>query len=180
MSNIEILVEHGSKELFKIFRDTSIGILDLRTADCVSQTSDILPTLRKLEKLHLWGSYTGHFAIQLLASLHCISLQTGECSCEWLCNLLINLSALNHPVECKLWHFVVHSREEDCGNDSNKHLTDLRSKLLSCDMNKIEILVKNGSKELFEILFDTNIRIRVLRTADYVFQTSEIRRTRTK
>ncbi|KAH3747696.1 hypothetical protein DPMN_182125 [Dreissena polymorpha] len=36
MSNIEIMVKYGSKELFEILRDTSIGILCLRTADDAS------------------------------------------------------------------------------------------------------------------------------------------------
>ncbi|KAH3753257.1 hypothetical protein DPMN_187892 [Dreissena polymorpha] len=55
MSNIEILVNNVSKELFEIFRDTSIGILDLRTADSVSQTSSIIPTLIKLKKASIMG-----------------------------------------------------------------------------------------------------------------------------
>ncbi|KAH3753243.1 hypothetical protein DPMN_187877 [Dreissena polymorpha] len=169
MSNIEILVDSGGKELFEIIRDTSIGTLDLITADCASQTSDILPTLSKLEKLLLWGTYMGRCDLQLPVSLHCISLQTGECSAEWLCGLLIKLSALDHPVECKLLDFVVHSREEDCGTDSNKHVIDLLSKLLSCDMHKIVISVKTGSEELFEILCGTNIRIRILPTVENDF-----------
>ena len=49
-SNDKIVVQNGSDELFEIFRDTSKGILSLRNADCVLQTSDILPTLSKLEK----------------------------------------------------------------------------------------------------------------------------------
>ncbi|KAH3753258.1 hypothetical protein DPMN_187893 [Dreissena polymorpha] len=93
MSNIEIYVNNGNKELFEIFRDTSIGILDLRTADCILHASDILHTLCKLEMLVFNGSFTGHFATQLPASLNCISLQTGECSSEWLYSLLINLCA---------------------------------------------------------------------------------------
>ncbi|KAH3753208.1 hypothetical protein DPMN_187842 [Dreissena polymorpha] len=35
MSYIEICVIYGNKELFETFRDTSIGILDLQTADCI-------------------------------------------------------------------------------------------------------------------------------------------------
>ncbi|KAH3770861.1 hypothetical protein DPMN_172158 [Dreissena polymorpha] len=107
MSNIEILVENGSKGLFEIFRDTSIKILGLRNDDCVSQTLDILPTLIKLEKILLYGTYFGDCALQLPASLQCISLQTGECSSEWLYSLLIKLSALGHPVECELLNCVV-------------------------------------------------------------------------
>ncbi|KAH3770904.1 hypothetical protein DPMN_172202 [Dreissena polymorpha] len=180
MSNIEILVKNGIKELFEIFRDTSIRILNLRNAGCVSHTSDILPTLSKLEELQLWGTYTGHCDLQLPASLHCISLQTGECSSEWLCSLLIKLSELDHPVECELWDFVVQSRGEDCGTDSNIPLSDLRSKLLSCDMSNIEILVHNGIKELFEIFRDTSIGILDVINADCVLQTSEILPTLSK
>ncbi|KAH3750297.1 hypothetical protein DPMN_184817 [Dreissena polymorpha] len=180
MSNIEILVTNGIKELFEIFRDTSIGILDLRNADCVSHTSDILPTLSKLKELYLWETYTGHCDLQLPASLHCISLQTGECSYEWLCGLLIKLSELDHHVECVLWNFVVQSRGEDCGTDSTIHVSDVRSKLLSCDMSNIKILVRNGIKELFEIFRDTSIRILHLGNADCVSHTSDILPTLSK
>ncbi|KAH3699484.1 hypothetical protein DPMN_074440 [Dreissena polymorpha] len=76
MSKSELIVNTGSKELFAIFRETSIGILSLRNADCVLQSSDILPTLSKLDKLYLRGTYTGHCALKLPASLQCISLQT--------------------------------------------------------------------------------------------------------
>ncbi|KAH3753211.1 hypothetical protein DPMN_187845 [Dreissena polymorpha] len=174
MSNIEILVLNGSNELFEIFRDTSIGILDLRTADCASLTSDILSTLIKLEKLYLWGTFMGRCDLQMSSSLNCISLQTGECTSEWLCSLLIKLSALGHHIECELWNFELQSHEEDCDSDSNIHECDLRSKLLACDMSYIEILVKNGSNKLFEIFRDTSIGILDLRTADCVSLTSDI------
>ncbi|KAH3753116.1 hypothetical protein DPMN_187746 [Dreissena polymorpha] len=174
MSNIEILVKNGSNELFEIFRDTSIGMLDLRTADCVSLTSDILPTLNKLEKLDLWGTFMGRCDLQMPSSLNCISLQTGECTSEWLCSLLIKLCALDHHIKCELWNFVVQSRGEDSDADSNIHECDLRSKLLACDMSNIEISVKNGSNELFEIFRDTSIGILDLRTADCVSLTSDI------
>ncbi|KAH3753212.1 hypothetical protein DPMN_187846 [Dreissena polymorpha] len=142
MSYIEILVDSGSKELFEIFLDTSIGILTLSTADCVSLTSDILPTLIKLEKLYVWGTFMGRCDLQMPSSLNCISLKTGECTSEWLCSLLIKLCALDHNIECELWNFVVQLRGEDSDADSNKHECDLRSKLLACDMSNIEILVK--------------------------------------
>ncbi|XP_052235700.1 uncharacterized protein LOC127847676 [Dreissena polymorpha] len=180
MSNIKILVKKGIKELFEIFRDTSIGILDLRNADCASHTSDILPTLSKLKKLYLWGTYTGHCDLQLPASLHRVSLETGECSSEWLCSLLIKLSEFDHHVECELWNFVVQSRGEDCGTDSTIHVSDVRSKLLSCDMSNIKILVKNGIKELFEIFRDTRIGILDLRNADCASHTSDILPTLSK
>ncbi|KAH3753225.1 hypothetical protein DPMN_187859 [Dreissena polymorpha] len=97
-------------ELIEIFRDTSIGILDLRTADSVSLTTEILPTLSKLKKLLLCGTYMGQCDLQMPVSLHCISLQTGECSSEWLCSLLIKLCELGHHNKCELWSFVVRSR----------------------------------------------------------------------
>ncbi|KAH3770902.1 hypothetical protein DPMN_172200 [Dreissena polymorpha] len=158
MSNIEIFVKNGIKELFEIFRDTSIGILNLRNADCVSHTSDILPTLSKID-ITLHGIYTGHCALQLPASLNCIRLLTGECSSEWLCSLLIKLSELDHTVKCLLWDIVVQSDGVDCGADSNAHVSNLRSKLLSCDMSNIVIVVKKGRKELCEIFRDTSIRV---------------------
>ncbi|KAH3709119.1 hypothetical protein DPMN_068580 [Dreissena polymorpha] len=66
-SNIENLVKKSSMELFEIFRDSSIGILDLRTADCVLLASGILHTLNKLTKLYLWGTYTGRCDLRLPA-----------------------------------------------------------------------------------------------------------------
>ncbi|KAH3753252.1 hypothetical protein DPMN_187887 [Dreissena polymorpha] len=174
MSNIEILIDSGSNELFEIFRDTSIGILDLRSADCVSLTSDILPTLIKLEKLYLCGTFMGRCDLQMPSLLNFISLERGECSSKWLCSLLIKLSALGHLVKCELWNFVLQSHEEDSDADSNIHECDLRSKLLACNMSNIEILVKDGSNELFEIFRDTSIGILDLRTADCVSLTSDI------
>ncbi|KAH3796556.1 hypothetical protein DPMN_150125 [Dreissena polymorpha] len=79
MSNIEILVKNGSAQLFELLRDTSIGILVLRTADCASLASEILHTLNKLTKLYLWGTYTGRCELKLPASLQCISLQEVKC-----------------------------------------------------------------------------------------------------
>ncbi|KAH3699476.1 hypothetical protein DPMN_074432 [Dreissena polymorpha] len=128
MPNVEILVENGSKELFEIFRDTGIWILDLGTADCVSHTSDILPTLSKLEKLYLRGIYTGHCALQLLPLLHCVSLVTCECSSVRLCSLLI--SELDNHVKCELWDFVLRSVKKTCDAVLNIYVSDVRSELL--------------------------------------------------
>ncbi|KAH3693604.1 hypothetical protein DPMN_081041 [Dreissena polymorpha] len=159
MSNIEILVKNGIEELFEIFRDTSIGILDLINDDCVSHTSDILPTLSKLKELYLWGTYTGHCALQLPASLKCIMLLICKCSSEWLCSLLIKLSELDYPVDIVLLDIVVQSDGVDCDAHSNIRASDLRSKLVSRDMSNILICVGNGSKELCEIFRDTSIRV---------------------
>ncbi|KAH3747695.1 hypothetical protein DPMN_182124 [Dreissena polymorpha] len=159
LSNIEILVKNGSTELFEILRDTSIGILDIRTADSASLASKILHTLNKLTKLYLWGTYTGRCDLKLPASLQCISLQECECSSEWLCSLLITLSSFEHPVTCELWDVILQYSGDTLGDERHTHVSDLRSEILSNDMSNIEIMVKRGSKELFEILRDTSIRI---------------------
>ncbi|KAH3792402.1 hypothetical protein DPMN_145898 [Dreissena polymorpha] len=180
LSNIEILVENGSKELFELLRDTSIGILTLGTAECASLASEILHTLNKLTKLYLWGTYTGTCDLRLPASLQCISLQKGERSSEWLCSLLITLSSLDHPVECELWDVVLQLSEDIRGDEAHTHISDLRSEILSNDLSNIEILVENGSKELFELLRDTSIGILDLRTADCASLASEILHTLNK
>ncbi|KAH3715102.1 hypothetical protein DPMN_057808 [Dreissena polymorpha] len=180
MSNIKILVKTGSKELFEILRDTSIGILNLRTAESASLASEILHTLNKLTKLYLWGTYTGRCDLKMPASLRCISLKCVECSSEWLCSLWITLSSLDHHVKCELWDVVLKSNEEASGNESHSYLLDLRSELLAHDMSDIKILVKTGSKELFEILRDTSIGILNLLTADSASLASEIIHTLNK
>ncbi|XP_052222411.1 uncharacterized protein LOC127838614 isoform X1 [Dreissena polymorpha] len=180
LSNIEILVKNGSKELFELLRDTSIGILKLRTANCASLASEILHTLNKLTKLYLWGTYTGRCDLRLPASLQCISLQEGECSSEWLCSLLISLSSLDHPVECELWDVVLQLSEDIRGDEAHTHISDLRSQILSHDLSNIEILMNNGSKELFELLRDTSIGILDLRTANCASLASEILHTLNK
>ncbi|KAH3796362.1 hypothetical protein DPMN_149930 [Dreissena polymorpha] len=174
MSNIELLVENGSKELFELLRDTSIGILKLRTADCASLASEILHTLNRLTKLYLWGTYSGRCDLKLPASLQCISLMEGGCSSEWLCSLLITLSSLDHPVKCWLLKFVLQSSEENRGDVSHTHISDLRSQILSHNMSNIELLVENGSQELFELLRDTSIGILNLKTAFCASLASEI------
>ncbi|KAH3792473.1 hypothetical protein DPMN_145970 [Dreissena polymorpha] len=180
LSNIEILVKHGSKELFELLRDTSIGILNLRTTDCTSLASEILHTLNKLTKLYLRGTYTGRCDLRMPASLQCISLQEGDCSSEWLCNLLIALSSLDHPVKCELWDVVLQVSEDIRGDEAHTHISDLRSQILSHDLSNIEILVENDSKELFELLRDTSIGILYLRTANCASLASEILHTLNK
>ncbi|XP_052218473.1 uncharacterized protein LOC127836083 isoform X2 [Dreissena polymorpha] len=175
-------VTTGSKELFEILRDTviNIGILDLRTADSASLASEILHTLNKLTTLYLWGTYTGRCDLKMPASLQCISLQSVECSSEWLCSLWITLSSLDHQVECELWDVVLKSNEEARGNESHSYLLDMRSELLAHDMSNIEIFVKTGSKKLFEILRDASIGILNLKTADCASLASEILHTLNK
>ncbi|KAH3803161.1 hypothetical protein DPMN_156862 [Dreissena polymorpha] len=65
MSNMQILVKTDSKELFEILRDTSIGILDLITADSASLASEIFHTLNRLTKLYLRATYTGRCDLKL-------------------------------------------------------------------------------------------------------------------
>ncbi|KAH3811093.1 hypothetical protein DPMN_139496 [Dreissena polymorpha] len=174
MSEIEVVVENGSVELFEIFRGTTIEILTLTTAECASLASKILYTLKKLTKLYLWGTYSERCTLQLPATLQCISLQTVECSAEWLCSLLIALSSLDHSVECELYDVVLQPCEDATGDDSHVHVSDLRSEILSCDMSLIEIYVNNGSVELFEIFRGTNIGILNLKTAECAFFASKI------
>ncbi|XP_052220035.1 uncharacterized protein LOC127837163 [Dreissena polymorpha] len=182
MSNIEILVNNGSKELFELLRDTSIGILDLGTADCASLASEILHTLNKLTKLYLWGTYTGRCDLRLPASLQCICLVDVKCSSEWLCSLLITLSSLDHPVECVLWDVAWQSSKEargkksqcstnvkaDVNDSSNTNVSDLHTQMLSCDMSNIELRVLKFQKELFEMLRGTSIRSVQLQAFDDV------------
>ncbi|KAH3811180.1 hypothetical protein DPMN_139586 [Dreissena polymorpha] len=166
MSNMTIVVENCSVELFEILRDTNIGTLNLFTADCVSLASKILYTPKKLKKLILWGTYSERCTLQLPATLQCISLDKVECSAEWLCSLLIELSSLDQSVECELWDVVLQPCEDECGGDYQTHVSDLRSEMVSLDMSQTTILVKNGSSELFEIFRGTNIGILTLKSAD--------------
>ncbi|KAH3811279.1 hypothetical protein DPMN_139688 [Dreissena polymorpha] len=174
MSLIEIYLKNGSVELFEIFRGTTIGILNLETAECASLASKILYTLKKLTKLYLWGTYSERCTLQLPATLQCISLQTVECSAEWLCSLLIALSSLDHSVECELWDVVLQPCEDECGDDSHVHVSDLRSEILSCDMSLIKMYLDNGNVELFEIFRGTNLGILMLTTAECASLASKI------
>ncbi|KAH3811218.1 hypothetical protein DPMN_139625 [Dreissena polymorpha] len=166
MSHMTISVINGSVELFEILRDTSIGILDLKTADCASSASKILYNLKQLTTLYLWGTYSGRCTLQLPDTLQCISLQEVECSAEGLCSLLIALSSLAHSVQCEMYDVLLQSFEYSCGGESQTRVSYLRSKILALDMKHMTILVKNGSVELFEILRDTSLRILDLKHAE--------------
>ncbi|KAH3800579.1 hypothetical protein DPMN_154213 [Dreissena polymorpha] len=174
MSNITIVVEADSIELFEMLRDTSIGILDLQTSERVLQASNIIHTLHKLETLELSGNYMSRCNFQLPDSLKVVSLNKVECSSEWLCSLLITLSSLHRPVECELWNVVLQSKNKHCGDASETQVFDLRSELLSCDMSNTTIFVNTVSNELFEIFRDTSIGILDLQTSEYVSQASDI------
>ncbi|KAH3748151.1 hypothetical protein DPMN_182588 [Dreissena polymorpha] len=163
MSNIEIRMESGSKELFEILRDSSIGILDMRTAYCASFASNILHTLNTLTTLNLCGTYTGRCDLKLPASFQRIRLQDVEWSTEWLCSLLITLFSLDYPVKCEMRDDVFLSS----GDVSHTHVSDLRSEILSLDLSNIEIIVTNGSKELFNLLRDTSIGSLLIAAEDY-------------
>ncbi|KAH3786372.1 hypothetical protein DPMN_164479 [Dreissena polymorpha] len=108
-------------------------------------------------KALFFGTYTSRCDLRLPASLQCIGLQKVECSSEWLCSLLITLATLDHPVECELWDVVLQPCEEARGDESHKHVSDLRSEILSRDLSNIKILVNNDSMALFEILRDSSI-----------------------
>ncbi|KAH3803164.1 hypothetical protein DPMN_156865 [Dreissena polymorpha] len=146
LSNIQISVHNVSKKLFEILRDTSIGVLNLQTAEYASLASEILHTLSKLTKLYLWGTYTGQSDFKLPASLQCISLQKVEYSSEWLCSLWMSLSSLDHHVKCELFDVVLQSSEENRRHESHTHLLDLRSEILSHDLSNINLFVNTGSK----------------------------------
>ncbi|XP_052285060.1 uncharacterized protein LOC127881338 isoform X2 [Dreissena polymorpha] len=171
MSNIEIIVKNVNMQLFEILRDTTIGILDLRTAECFLLASDILHTLNRLTKLIVWGAYAGRFDLQLPTSLNYMCLQDVECSSEWLCSLLIKLSSFNHHLECALWHVQLRPSGDV---SSDIRVSGLRSEMLKCDMSNITILFKYGSMDLFDILMHTNIRILILITADCFVQMSSV------
>ncbi|KAH3747697.1 hypothetical protein DPMN_182126 [Dreissena polymorpha] len=76
---------------------------------------------------------------------------------EWLCSLLITPSSLDHLVEFELLNVVLQSSGDTLDNESHTHVSDLRSKILSRDMSNIEVMVKNGCKEFFELLRGTII-----------------------
>ncbi|KAH3750055.1 hypothetical protein DPMN_184571 [Dreissena polymorpha] len=101
--------------------------------------------------LCLVGTCTGQCGLKLPFSLQCIILEDVECSSEWLCSLLITLSSFDHHVTCKLFDVVLQSSGYTLGDESHTHVSDLRSEIMSHDMSKIEIMVTNGSKELFQI-----------------------------
>ncbi|KAH3811215.1 hypothetical protein DPMN_139622 [Dreissena polymorpha] len=174
MSLIELYLKNGSVELFEIFRGTNIGILTLNTDGCASLASKILYTLKKLTKLHLWGTYSERCTLQLPATLQCISLQKVECSAEWLCSLLIALSSLDHSVMCELMDVVLQPCAEECGDDSQARISDSRSEMQLHDMSEIKVWVTNGSVELFEIFRGTNIGILYLKTAECASLASKI------
>ncbi|KAH3783538.1 hypothetical protein DPMN_161477 [Dreissena polymorpha] len=166
MSEIAILVENGSVELFEIFRSTNIGILTLKTAECASLTSRIVFTLNKLAKLCLFGTYRERCTLHLPATLQCISMQEVECSAEWLCSLLVALWTLDHPVECELWNVVLQQCACELGDNSQARVSDFHSEILSIDFTQTTILLTNGSVELFKLFRGTNIGILTVNTAD--------------
>ncbi|KAH3803160.1 hypothetical protein DPMN_156861 [Dreissena polymorpha] len=163
MSNIEILVKTDKKELFEILRDTSIGFLDLRMADCSSLASEILHTLNKVTKLHLRGTYTGRCDLKLPASIQSITLQNAECSSEWLCSFFITLSEVHHQVDCTMFDFLVKTSDTESGIE--RDITVIRSELLSCDLSHVKLNVEYNSIIPFELVRGTNINSLLL-TAD--------------
>ncbi|KAH3735157.1 hypothetical protein DPMN_041618 [Dreissena polymorpha] len=174
MFNISIILNTVSKEVFGIFRDTSLGILDLRTSECVSQASEIIAKLFKLKKLHVWGTFMSRCVFQLPSSLQDISLQNVDCSSERLCSLLITLSSCGHPVTCALMNVVFQSSNNPFGEALETQASDLRSELISCDMSDITVILKSVSFEIFEIFRDTSIGILELRTSECASQASGI------
>ncbi|KAH3811207.1 hypothetical protein DPMN_139613 [Dreissena polymorpha] len=61
---------------------------------------------------------------------------------------------------------IMQSFEYSCGGESQTHVSDMRSEILTLDMTHMTILVENGHVERFEILRDTSIRILDLKNAE--------------
>ncbi|KAH3811452.1 hypothetical protein DPMN_139862 [Dreissena polymorpha] len=174
MSNIKLHVKAGSSELFEMFRDTSIPVLSLGTAAAATNASEILPTLCKLETLHLWGSYMGRFELQLPVSLKKLSFEDGCCSTEWLCSLTIAFSSIGHPIWCKLYDIELLLIGIVDTHSSQIQPSEQISNLLSCDMSNISLHVQVGSSELFEMFRDTSISALSFGTAAAASLASEI------
>ncbi|KAH3786034.1 hypothetical protein DPMN_164134 [Dreissena polymorpha] len=174
MSNIELHVKTCSRELFEMFRDTNIRTLALGTAAAVSHISQILPTLSKLETLDLSGSYLERCDLQLPLSLQTLYFLEGYCSPEWLCTLIIALSSLGHHIVCVLFNLELQSSSTVNTSSSQLQASELTTNLTSCDMSNIELRVKIGSRELFGMFRETNIRTLWLGTADAVSHASLI------
>ncbi|KAH3811506.1 hypothetical protein DPMN_139916 [Dreissena polymorpha] len=174
MSNIMLHVKAGSSDLFEMFRDTSIPVLSLGMAAAATNASEILPTLCKLEALHLWGSYTGRFDLQLSVSLKTLTFEDGCCSTEWLCSLMIALSTLGRPINCYIRELELQPRDTVNTSSSPIQASDMLLYLTSYDMSNIDLFVKNYSSVLFEMFRDTNIRTMSLGKAAADSHASEI------
>ncbi|KAH3748743.1 hypothetical protein DPMN_183193 [Dreissena polymorpha] len=174
MSNIELFVKTGSNALFEMFRDTSLRTLWIGTAAAASHVSQILPTLCNLETLHLWGYYMDRCDLQLPVSLQTLTFQEVFCSTEWLCSLMISLSAIGHRTICKMYHLELQPSDSD--NTSNMQIQpyEIISNLNSCDMSNINLHVETGSRELFELFRDTNLNRLSLGTATAASHVSQI------
>ncbi|KAH3811308.1 hypothetical protein DPMN_139718 [Dreissena polymorpha] len=177
MSKITLHVKVGSSELFEMFRDTSIPVLSLGTAAAATNASEIRPTLCKLEKLYLWGSYMGRFDLQLPISLKTLTFGDGCCSTEWLCSLTISLSSKGNPIWCKLYDFELLSSGTVDTYSLQIQPSDQISNLMSCDMSNIMLHVKAGSSELFEMFRDSSIHTLSLGTAAAATNASDILQT---
>ncbi|XP_052259589.1 uncharacterized protein LOC127863952 [Dreissena polymorpha] len=154
MSRIDLLVINGSRDLYELLRGTSIGILALSTTDDVSLAADILPTLSKLETLHIRGTFKDRGCVQLPPTLKELELCEVKCSTEWFGSLLIKLASLHHQVKCYLFFAAVNNRYTEDGLVVS--MSDEHSELLSCDMSRIDLLVINGSRDLYELLRGTS------------------------
>ncbi|KAH3735073.1 hypothetical protein DPMN_041534 [Dreissena polymorpha] len=175
MSHVELYVGNCSRDLYELLRGSSIGALTLLTTDDVSLAADILPTLNNLNKLNIRGTFNDSCAIQLPQKLQFLSLQRVESSTEWLGSLLIKLSSLQHPVECHLLDIAVNTSYTTDGQDTV--LSVARSELMSCDMSHVGLDVRNGSRDLYELLRGTSIGILALRSTDDVSLAADILHT---
>ncbi|XP_052238739.1 uncharacterized protein LOC127850050 isoform X2 [Dreissena polymorpha] len=172
MSHVELGVSNGSRDLYEQLRGTSIGALTLATSDDVSLAADILPTLNNLKKLNILGTFKDRCAIQLPPKLQVLSMQEGECSTEWLGSLFIQLSSLQHQVDCNFFDIAVNTSYAADGQDTA--LSVARRELLSCDMSHVTLYASNGSSDLYELLRGTSIGALTLATSDDVSLAADI------
>ncbi|KAH3826814.1 hypothetical protein DPMN_128726 [Dreissena polymorpha] len=179
MSLFDLFVRNGSRDLYGLLRGTSIGILALGTTDDVFLAADILPTLSKLETLELneiWFKDRG--CVQLPPTLKRLDLCEVKCSTEWFGSLLIKLSSLQHQFEFIMFEVTVNTRYAEDGLYIST--SDVQRELLSCDMSRIDLFVRNGSRDLYELLRGTSIGILKLGTSDDVSLAADILPTLSK
>ncbi|XP_052259591.1 uncharacterized protein LOC127863953 isoform X2 [Dreissena polymorpha] len=178
MSRIDLLVRNGSRDLYELLRGTSIGILSFETTDDVSLAADILPTLSKLETLHIRWTFKDRGCVQLPPTLKRLTLSKVKCSTEWFGSLLIKLASLQHRVQCFLFDAVVNNRYAEDGLDVS--MSDVQSELFTCDMSRIYLFVENGNTDLYGLLRGTSIGNITINTTDDIALAADVLPTQTK
>ncbi|KAH3754157.1 hypothetical protein DPMN_188820 [Dreissena polymorpha] len=156
-SKITLTVSIDNIELLDILHGLSISVLYIKNfkEKCVTLESGFLTSLGTLNKLILEGYFIDPCEFRMPHSLTQIILMKCECSANWLCNLLMEISSFDHNVQCVLNDFVLQSYEEQ--NKYTSKIGASRSNMLSCNISNILLCVINCSIELFEIFRETNI-----------------------